>query len=180
MARDARLTSKSRQTQKWQVARVAAIKRDQARQHAWWEGLDSSERRARQTRYPARFAQLSVEAQREFKSVAAQRGIVDGVSSAVRHQRWIYAMDPDELAIVAMERAARFAALPRPVQVAYVQAWEGHRPQLDVPRRTARRPVRTASWLATCFQHCYVAAWIAASTEGCLVPNSMPIQLRFH
>ena len=124
------------QTQKWQVAQAAALKRDRARQHAWWVGLDAGDRRERQMRHAARFARLSVEGQREFKSAAAQRGIADGVSPAAKHQRWIYAMDPDELALVAMERAARFAALPRPLQVAYVQAWEGHRRQFSIPRGT--------------------------------------------
>jgi len=139
------------QTHKWQVAQAAALKRDRARQHAWWAGLEPTERQARQTRHAARFARMSVEAQREFKSVAAQRGIADGVSPAARHQRWIYAMDPDELAMVAMERAARFAALPRPLQVAYVQAWEGHRRQFDVPRGTWQigRPDMVADFDAT-------------------------------
>ena len=139
------------QTQKWQVAQAAALKRDRARQHAWWGGLDAGERQARQTRHAARFARMSVQAQRKFKSVSAQRGIAEGVPPAARHQRWIYAMDPDELAIVAMERAARFAALPQPLQVAYVRAWEGYRRQFDVPRGTWQfgRPGMVADFDAT-------------------------------
>ena len=52
----------------------------------------------------------------------------------MRHQRWIYEMDPDDLEMVAMERAARFAAMPQPLQVAYVRAWEAYRHEFGVPR----------------------------------------------
>jgi len=118
----------------WQVARAAAIKADRARQDGWWAGLGPGERAARQTRYAARFAALSVEEQYRFKTVAAHRASAAGMAPAARHQRWIYAMDPEELAEVAMERAVRFAALPQPLQVAYARAWEAYRRDFDVPR----------------------------------------------
>ena len=118
----------------WQVARAAAIKRDRTRQQAWWAGLSLEERSARQIQYAIRFARWSVEEQYRFKVVAAQRSTRQGVSPAVRHQRWIYEMDPDDLDVVAVERSARFAALPQPLQVAYVRAWEAYRYEFGVPR----------------------------------------------
>lgn len=120
----------------WQVARAASIKRDRARQRAWWIGLDSIDRAARQTEYAIRFARWSVEDQHRFKIVAAQRSIREGTSPAARHQQWMYAIDPNDLETVAAERAARFAALPQPLQVAYVRAWEAYRRDFDVPRGT--------------------------------------------
>ena len=120
----------------WQVARAAAIKRDRTRQRAWWSDLDPIDRAARQTEYAIRFARWSVEDQRRFKIVAAQRSISEGTSPAARHQQWIYAIDPNDLETVAAERAARFAALPQPLQVAYVRAWEAYRRDFDVPRGT--------------------------------------------
>lgn len=120
----------------WQVARAAAIKRDRARQRAWWTGLAPIDRAARQTEYAIRFARWSVEDQHRFKVVAAQRSICEGTSPAARHQQWLYAMAPDDLGLVVVERAARFAALPQPLQVAYVRAWEAYRHDFDVPRGT--------------------------------------------
>jgi len=121
-------------TRGWQVARAAAIKRDRARQHAWWAGLPVEERSARQTEYASRFAGWSVEEQHRFKVIAAHRSAREGVLPAARHQRWIYGVDPDDLDLVAMERSARFAALPQPLQVAYVRAWEAYRRDFGVPR----------------------------------------------
>ena len=118
----------------WQGGGGAGFKGGRARQDGWWAGLGPGERAARQTRYAARFAELSVEEQYRFKTVAAHRASAAGMAPAARHQRWIYAMDPEELAEVAMERAVRFAALPQPLQVAYARAWEAYRRDFDVPR----------------------------------------------
>ena len=129
-----RRTYRSGGTGGWQVARAAAIKRDRARQQSWWAGLSREERAARQTQYATRFGRWSVEEQYRFKVFAARRSTREGVSPAARHQRWIYDMDPDDLNVVAVERSARFAALPQPLQVAYVRAWEAYRYEFGVPR----------------------------------------------
>lgn len=119
---------------RWDVARAAAIKKNRARQRAWWAGLEPVERQARETAWSSRFAALSVADQHQVKTELAQRSVNEGVPPAVRHQRWIYAMDPDDLALVASERALRFAQLPQPQQVALVRAWEAHRHQFGIPR----------------------------------------------
>jgi len=119
---------------RWDVARAAAIKKNRARQRAWWAGLEPVERDARETAWSTRFAGLSVTDQQRVKTELAERTVREGVSPAVRHQRWIYAMDPEDLAFVASERALRFARLPHPYQVALVRAWEAHRHRFGIPR----------------------------------------------
>lgn len=119
---------------RWQVARAASIKRERAKQRAWWDGLDPVERAARHATWAAGFDRLSVDEQYQVKADLARRSEVEGISPAVRHQRWIYSMDPDDLAMIASERAVRFASIPLPRQVAAVRAWEAYRREFGVPR----------------------------------------------
>ena len=119
---------------RWQVARAASIKRERAKQRAWWDGLDPAERAARHATWTARFDRLSVDEQYQVKTDLARRSEVEGISPAARHQRWIYSMDPDDLAMIAAERAVRFATLPSPGQVAAVRAWEAYRRDFGIPR----------------------------------------------
>jgi len=119
---------------RWQVARAASIKRERAKQRAWWDGLDPAEQAARHATWAARFDRLSVEDQFQVKADLARRSEVEGISPAARHQRWIYSMDPDDLVMFASERAVRFASIPLPRQVAAVRAWEAYRREFGVPR----------------------------------------------
>lgn len=119
---------------RWQVARAASIKRERAKQRAWWDGLDPAERSARHATWAARFDRLSVDDQYQVKTDLARRSQVEGISPAARHQRWIYSIDPDDLAMIAAERAIGFAALPSPRQIAAVRAWETYRHAFGVPR----------------------------------------------
>ena len=59
--------------------------------------------------------------------------------------------------MVAIDRASRFSALPQPLQVAYVRAWEAYRQEFGVPRGSwqvgSRRSKETCSGLALPFNN---------------------------
>lgn len=121
---------------RWNAERAAALKRQAAREKAWWEALSAHERRVRQIRYQERFRQLSIADQERLKGRLAVRDARRGLDPGRRHDLWLRAQG-DDLRQRAAERAEDFARLPRPEQVALVQSWERHRRRFGIRRGEA-------------------------------------------
>lgn len=120
----------------WNAARAAALKADRARQQAWWAGLCGPERRARTEAWQGRFARLSVAEQAAVKGALVERDRRSGIDVSARHDAWLDGLDPASVATRSVERAAWYAALSPPLQVAYARAWQGHRERFGIRRGT--------------------------------------------
>ena len=128
---------RSRGARAWNAARAAAAKRELVRQRQWWKGLPADEQIHRREAWRRRFDDLGVAEQQQVKSRLVARDRVRGVDPARRYREWIAAQDPQEMGRRSTERAVWFAALAPPLQVAYAQAWEGHRRTHGIPRAAA-------------------------------------------
>ncbi len=121
----------------WRTSRTAALARqrrhDVARQRRWWGQLSPAERAARTDRFAAQFDSLSPVAQATMKNDWAARRLASGQpSERSRHERWVAVLSDPEYTRRSVMRAARFAQLPRPLQVAFVQEWHQHRRRWDI------------------------------------------------
>lgn len=120
----------------WNVARAAALKADRARQQAWWAGLSGAERRARTATWQGRFARLSVAEQAAVKGALVERDRRGGIDASARHDAWLDGLDSASLVARSVDRAAWYAALSPPLQVAYARAWQAHRERFGIRRGT--------------------------------------------
>lgn len=118
----------------WSTARAAALKQDRARQVAWWDGLDRTTRTQRSARYRAKFDALSVFAQEDVKAAWANRRARAGSIERTRHLAWVKSQPPERWQAESERRAAQFASLAPPLQLAMVQAWDRHRARFDLPK----------------------------------------------
>ncbi len=121
----------------WRTGRAAALARqrryDAVRQRWWWGQLTPAERVARTERFAAQFDSLPPAAQATMKrDWAARRAASGQPSERSRHERWVAELSDPEYTRRSVMRAARFAQLPRPLQVAFVQEWQQHRRAWDI------------------------------------------------
>lgn len=123
-------------TTAWHTARAAALKAERVRRQAWWDGLDDDERHRRGAAWRAKFARLSVQDQAQVKAVLAIRDACAGVDVGRRHDDWVDALGETALAARSEQRAATYAVLPAPLQVAYARAWAEHRQRFGIRRGT--------------------------------------------
>lgn len=115
----------------WDAQRAAALKRQRAKEVAWWRGLPVGERDRRRSLWTARFAAGNVEEQRQLKAQLVERERRRGTDPVRRHQEWVarYATEDRRL-----ERAEAYARLAPPLQAAWARAWAEHRTQQGIPR----------------------------------------------
>lgn len=118
----------------WDAARAAAVKAQRARSVGWWTSLPHEERTRRAEALSRQFAALTVQEQLQQKTRWAQRDARAGIEPRARHDAWLAALPPDEVAHRSATRQAAFRALPQPAQIAAVQAWDAYRETWGVPR----------------------------------------------
>lgn len=121
-------------TNAWDLARAAAVKRQRAKEAAWWEGLSTHEQRAQRAKFAAKFAALSVHEQTHVKDELVQRALRVGADPELRRQDWLVDQSLEVRERRAQERAVEFATLPRPMQVAKAQGWQSHRDRWGLGR----------------------------------------------
>jgi hypothetical protein len=126
-----RTAYRQRRGSPWDAQRAAALKRQRAKEVAWWRGLPVGERDRRRSLWTARFAAGHVEEQRQLKAQLVERERRRGTDPVRRHQEWVarYATEDRRL-----ERAEAYARLAPPLQAAWARAWEEHRTQQGIPR----------------------------------------------
>ena len=123
-------------TSGWDTARAAAAKTQRAKEQAWWTGLPRAEQASRRARYAGEFARLPVTSQEHAKTGWAARRVRAGVDEAARHDAWLDQHSMDQVITRSIQRAARFAALPPPLQQAHAAAWRRHREKFGIARGT--------------------------------------------
>lgn len=142
----------------WRAGRAAALvrqrRRDVVRQRRWWGQLSPAERAARMDRFAAQFDSLPPVAQATMKNDWAARRAASGQpTERSRHERWVSALSDPEYTRRSVLRAARFAQLPRPLQVAFVQEWHQHRRAWDIAQGPGvATPAGLDAWDATASQ----------------------------
>lgn len=120
----------------WDAARAAAAKTQRAKEQAWWNGLPRAEQARRRAAYAEEFTRLPVTSQEHAKSGWAGRRLRAGVDEAARHDAWLDQHTMDQVITRSVQRAARFAALPPPLQQAHAAAWRRHREKFGIARGT--------------------------------------------
>lgn len=126
-----RTAYRQRRGSSWDAQRAAALKRQRAKEVAWWRGLTLGERARRTSAWTARFAAGSVEQQHQVKAQLVQRQRRRGSDPVHRHQEWVARYATPER---RLERAENYAKLAPPLQIALAQAWDAHRVQHGIPR----------------------------------------------
>lgn len=120
----------------WEAARAAAVKAQRAKSAGWWTALSNEERAQRADALSRRFAALSAQEQLELKTLWAGRDARAGIDPRARHDAWLDALSPDNLAERSSMRQAVYHALPTPAQIAAAQAWDTYRDTWGIPRPT--------------------------------------------
>lgn len=115
----------------WDAQRAAALKRQRAKEVAWWTGLSAGERGRRRAAWMAKFAGSTVEQQRQVKTELVERERRLGGDPVRRHQEWVAKHATEDR---RLERAETFAALAPPMRAAWARAWEEHRTEHGIPR----------------------------------------------
>ncbi len=133
---DERAAFRAAGASRWDTARAAAAKAQRAKEQAWWTGLSRAEQALRRARYAEEFIRLPVTNQEHAKTGWAQRRILAGVDEAARHDAWLDQHSLDQVITRSVQRAARFAALPPPLQQAHAAAWRRHREKFGIARGT--------------------------------------------
>lgn len=134
----------------WAKQRDVAVARSRRqRYHAGqrlWAGHSRDEQERRRCAYQHQFAALTPTQQQHRKDDLARRRAESGVASeeSVR-QAWLANWDPADLAQRAAERAAWYAALPRPLQFSYATAWAEYRERWGTSREGDTAPARVPS-----------------------------------
>ncbi|PWJ23352.1 hypothetical protein ATK17_3846 [Branchiibius hedensis] len=129
----------------WSVARAAALKANRAREKAWWDQLERSERLERAASLSDRFRSQSIDEQERLKSAWADRRRRAGVDEAERHDHWVDHLSPATLERESADRAMWFAGLAPPLQQAYVAAWRRHRDRYGISQATQGAEMRRES-----------------------------------
>lgn len=129
----------------WSTARAAALKRDHARQVAWWGSLSEAERASRAAEHRARFDSLSPAAQEDAKAEWAQRRQRAGVDEPERYAEWARSRSRQDWDFVSLRRATEFATYPSPLPQLLVMGWKRHRARFGLAswggdRRSAAPP----------------------------------------
>lgn len=127
-----------RHSDAWAAAHAAAVKAQRAKSAGWWASLTPSEQTRRAAALSERFAAMSLHEQLETKHLWATRDARAGIDPKTRHAQWLARQDPDDLARRAVERAARFRAMPSPTQRAAVDAWSAYRDTWGIPAPAIR------------------------------------------
>lgn len=145
---------KMRPAERWQRQRAAALERAaklaQARQKAWWDGLDPERRKQRRRERTEAFARLSLVEQTAVKTRLAEQRRLAGQDEERRRLDWIGAQADDAYAERVADRTVTFAAMPPPAQAAAVATWQAHRDRYGLTRRSPvireqHAPVPTAA-----------------------------------
>lgn len=124
----------------WATARAAAVKKQRAKEVAWWGSLTPQERSVRQDQHRRQFASLSPVEQAQKKAEWASRRAIAGEDEVSRHRTWCQAHLTSDRAAA---RSHWFGNLPRPERAARRAAWEQHRRQFGLPENT---PARASLW----------------------------------
>lgn len=133
-----RVAWRSRRGTSWDAARAAAVKRDRARQKAWWGGLTREEQAARREVWSTRFAALPLVEQDRVRDELAARSVAEGVHPEQRRRQWLRETAREVLEDRAAVRAAEFRHMPEPLQAAYVASWSGYRARWGVQQSPSR------------------------------------------
>lgn len=129
----------------WHIARAAAVKRQRAKQQAWWAGLPAHERTERRAHYQARYAGLTLTEQLAVKDRLARSRAAAGIDEHDHQQRWVNSWTDGAWADRVAIRAAAHRARPGPLQRAQVVAWKLHRDRWALPRATRHGPPEAAA-----------------------------------
>lgn len=128
---------RSTRASQWSAVRAADLKRQRGKERAWWDARAPLERAQRRSSYAAAFAGLPATGQAQNKARWAARRVAAGEDESRRHDDWLDRQSMDQVIARSVQRAARFAGLPPPLQQAYAAAWRQHRETFGIARGTA-------------------------------------------
>lgn len=126
----------------WNAQRAKALQRQaqatRARQNAWWNHLEPSERESRRESREAAFARLGPHEQARRKTQWALNRHQNGEDERARYDAWISAQNSGLFEDRRIERALAFATRPGVQRAEFVAGWCEYRARwgLPSPRRT--------------------------------------------
>lgn len=124
-------------TSTWSLDRARALKKQKAKEAAWWAGLAPTERTTRRAAWGAAFDELSIAEQATRKAKLATARANAGMDELQNYEAWVNSLSPDAYAQRSHDRKKRFTAMIQSERGLAIAAWSRHRAQFGLPSPTA-------------------------------------------